>query len=127
MIMGFISLLLVVATSYIAKICIPVKVGHTMLPCRKDHMSKKKEDDYGDDDARKLLSYSQDMIWGRLLAEANYTDYCGAKVRTPELSFLFTISNLLLLLLFCFLSAYEIYIYLCPQILYTEMICTTRI
>ncbi|KAM7517384.1 hypothetical protein LguiA_006967 [Lonicera macranthoides] len=84
MIMGFISLLLVVATSYIAKICIPVKVGHTMLPCRKDYMSKKKEDDYSDDDARKLLSYSQDMIWGRLLAEANYKDYCGAKAKVSS-------------------------------------------
>ena len=35
MILGFISLILTFSQSYIAKICIPVKVANTMLPCSK--------------------------------------------------------------------------------------------
>lgn len=34
MIVGFISLLLTFGQNYIAKICIPVRVAETMLPCR---------------------------------------------------------------------------------------------
>lgn len=34
MIVGFISLLLTFGQNYIAKICIPVKLAETMLPCR---------------------------------------------------------------------------------------------
>lgn len=33
MILGFISLLLTFGQNYIAQICIPLKYGHTMLPC----------------------------------------------------------------------------------------------
>lgn len=76
MLLGFISLILTVGTSYIAKICIPPKYADIMLPCRKD--IKKDYYDGGDhddddhkrgDDRRKLLSYIADeVIWRRALA-----------------------------------------------------------
>ncbi|XP_059637722.1 MLO-like protein 9 [Cornus florida] len=38
MVLGFISLLLTFGQNYIAKICIPIKVANTMLPCKvQDH------------------------------------------------------------------------------------------
>jgi mlo protein len=85
MILGFISLLLTVGTSYIAKICIPKKLGNTLLPC------KLKKDDDGDDDGvgkRKLLSYAETMILRRLLAEADLTkDYCKQKGKVSLISY----------------------------------------
>ncbi|PPS08926.1 hypothetical protein GOBAR_AA11720 [Gossypium barbadense] len=36
MVMGFISLLLTFGQSYIARICIPIDVANTMLPCKSD-------------------------------------------------------------------------------------------
>ncbi|CAL5331989.1 unnamed protein product [Camellia sinensis] len=68
---GFISLLLTVSTTYISKICIPAKLGHTMLPCSKKFYEK-----------RKLLSTydDQDFMWHRVLAAADEkTDYCAGK------------------------------------------------
>ncbi|KAK1441362.1 hypothetical protein QVD17_07212 [Tagetes erecta] len=43
MILGFISLILTFSQYYIAKICIPVDVADTMLPCAKPHEAKKEE------------------------------------------------------------------------------------
>ncbi|GMP44444.1 hypothetical protein CsSME_00013369 [Camellia sinensis var. sinensis] len=71
MLLGFISLLLTVSTTYISKICIPAKLGHTMLPCSKKFYEK-----------RKLLSTydDQDFMWHRVLAAADEkTDYCAGK------------------------------------------------
>ncbi|CAL5383323.1 unnamed protein product [Camellia sinensis] len=71
MLLGFISLLLTVSTTYISKICIPAKLGHTMLPCSRKFYEK-----------RKLLSTydDQDFMWHRVLAAADEkTDYCAGK------------------------------------------------
>ncbi|OMP09270.1 Mlo-related protein [Corchorus olitorius] len=87
MLLGFISLLLTVGTLYIPEICIPKKVGNSMLPCKPksgyagDDGSKQKDDDQsgdgGDDRRRKLLSYyAQDMIPRRVLA-ASKSGSCG--------------------------------------------------
>lgn len=46
------SLLLTVGTTYITRICIPSKLGKTMLPCRVDATKK----DQGGAGRRKLLS-----------------------------------------------------------------------
>ncbi|KAI3668894.1 hypothetical protein L6452_40111 [Arctium lappa] len=55
MILGFISLILTFSQYYIAKICIPVDVADTMLPCAKrDHKEEKEETTH-----RLLLSYDQ--------------------------------------------------------------------
>ncbi|XP_076888157.1 MLO-like protein 9 [Bidens hawaiensis] len=43
MILGFISLILTFSQYYIAKICIPVDVVDTMLPCAKNHKAEKEE------------------------------------------------------------------------------------
>ncbi|KAJ9557563.1 hypothetical protein OSB04_012177 [Centaurea solstitialis] len=53
MILGFISLILTFSQYYIAKICIPVDVADTMLPCAKrEHKDEKEETTH-----RLLLSY----------------------------------------------------------------------
>lgn len=76
MLLGFISLLLTVGTTYVAKICIPERFGKKWLPC-----------DSGDDDEkeknnRKLISYGEEMVWRRALAAGNdQYDYCVGKVR----------------------------------------------
>ncbi|KAJ0695037.1 hypothetical protein HanPI659440_Chr15g0615641 [Helianthus annuus] len=44
MILGFISLILTFSQYYIAKICIPVDVADTMLPCAKRDTDEKKEE-----------------------------------------------------------------------------------
>ncbi|KAJ8764030.1 hypothetical protein K2173_004915 [Erythroxylum novogranatense] len=51
MILGFISLLLTFGQNYIAKICIPIKVAETMLPCRNTRTSATEEEH-----RRRLLS-----------------------------------------------------------------------
>lgn len=43
MVLGFISLILTFSQYYIAKICIPVDVADTMLPCSKPVKDKKEE------------------------------------------------------------------------------------
>ncbi|XP_059636496.1 MLO protein homolog 1-like [Cornus florida] len=95
MLLGFISLLLTVGTKYITKICITRKLGDTMLPCRKN---KTKNGDYGDGDGdydgdkgdgrrRLLLSYAEDIVLRRVLAAANYKDYCASKGKVSLISY----------------------------------------
>ncbi|PWA54342.1 MLO-like protein [Artemisia annua] len=38
MLLGFISLLLTVGTKYVAKICVPEKIGYKMLPCKSSEV-----------------------------------------------------------------------------------------
>lgn len=83
MILGFISLLLTVSATYIAKICIPAKLGDKWLPCPQDLYKYDKEGgDDTDDSHRKLLSYAGAMVWRRALsaADGDEKDYCTAKV-----------------------------------------------
>ncbi|KAI3876813.1 hypothetical protein MKW92_027500 [Papaver armeniacum] len=93
MLLGFLSLLLTVGTSYIAKICIPVSAGSIMLPCSKDYddLGKaKKGNGKGDDDGdhkRKLLGMAEEFVWRRSLAPAaGGEDYCGAKGKVSLIS-----------------------------------------
>ncbi|XP_050364400.1 MLO-like protein 10 [Argentina anserina] len=53
MILGFISLILTFSQSYIAKICIPVKVANTMLPCSAASTTTEEEEETS---RRRLLS-----------------------------------------------------------------------
>ncbi|XVE69574.1 hypothetical protein DITRI_Ditri10aG0002100 [Diplodiscus trichospermus] len=87
MLLGFISLLLTVGTYYIPEICIPEKIGHSMLPCKpkssdyagnsdKGDKSKGGDGGDGDDRRRKLLSYAEDMVWRRVLADSKSKDSC---------------------------------------------------
>ncbi|GFZ10550.1 seven transmembrane MLO family protein [Actinidia rufa] len=86
MLLGFLSLLLTVGTTYISQICIPIKLGNTMLPCEKKDYEKgggdgDDDNDKGGDRRRKLLSYAQDMVWHRVLEATDAKkDYCGGKV-----------------------------------------------
>lgn len=77
MLLGFISLLLTFGTKYIAKICIPVKLGDSMLPCKKERVEEDSKDD-----RRRLLSFDDDnLVWRRsLAAAAGGDDYCSNKV-----------------------------------------------
>ena len=91
MLLGFISLLLTVGTYYIPEICIPEKIGHSMLPCKpksdyagNSDKGKSEGNDEGDDRRRKLLSYAEDMVWRRVLADSKYKDSCD-KVCRPFL------------------------------------------
>ncbi|KAK1388663.1 hypothetical protein POM88_016841 [Heracleum sosnowskyi] len=90
MLLGFISLLLTVGTSYIVKICIPTKLGDTFLPCEDN---KKKSYDKGGsggggDDRRKLLSYAEEIIWRRALASGDEEeDYCAARDKVSLISY----------------------------------------
>ncbi|XVF63503.1 hypothetical protein PTKIN_Ptkin09bG0091700 [Pterospermum kingtungense] len=70
MLLGFISLLLTVGTYYIPEICIPEKIGNSMLPCKPKSEKSKGNDGEGDDRRRKLLSYAEDMVWRRVLADS---------------------------------------------------------
>lgn len=70
MILGFISLLLTFGQSYIARICIPLKVADTMLPCTV------KDEDDSTTSHRRLLWYDR-----RSLAAAS--DY---KCKTVSIS-----------------------------------------
>lgn len=85
MLLGFISLLLSVGTTYVVKICIPIKLGDKLLPC--EDQKKGGYDDDGDkrggggDDRRKLLSYAEEIIWRRALAAGDEKeDHCAAQV-----------------------------------------------
>lgn len=84
MILGFISLLLSVSTTYVVKICIPIKLGKTLLPCHHYNEKRGLYDDKGENeggDRRKLLSYAEAMMLHRSLAARDeHEDYCAAKV-----------------------------------------------
>ncbi|KAG6406173.1 hypothetical protein SASPL_133772 [Salvia splendens] len=75
MLLGFISLLLTVGTSYVAKICVPKDLGNKWLPCDKEDTDD--HDNNGDErknEHRRLLSYGEEMVWLRALASG--TDQC---------------------------------------------------
>ncbi|XP_062025774.1 MLO-like protein 8 [Rosa rugosa] len=65
MILGFISLILTFGQSYIAKICIPLKVANTMLPCSQSSTASEDEESTS---RRRLLSTDR-----RFLAAATTT------------------------------------------------------
>ncbi|KAK7310666.1 hypothetical protein RJT34_08302 [Clitoria ternatea] len=77
MILGCISLLLTFGTKYVAKICIPVGAGNTMLPCKKVE---------GSNDRRKLLSFDETLEWRRVLATGSGADYCSQKGKVSLIS-----------------------------------------
>lgn len=81
MLLGFLSLLLTVGTKYVAKICVPKKIGYKMLPCKEKYNNgadKSKDgggngngiDDEGEN-RRKLLSLAEEIIFRRVLAGAS--------------------------------------------------------
>ena len=77
MLLGFMSLLLTFGTNYIKKICIPQKIGDTMLPCKKQEVKVS-----GSENRRRLLFFDEDVVWRRVLAtSASGSDYCSNKVR----------------------------------------------
>ena len=76
MILGFISLLLTFGQDYIAKICIPLNVVETMLPCAVK--SDKEETKSSDEEHRRRLLWFE----RRSLAGASY----AAKCKTVSLS-----------------------------------------
>ncbi|KAM4122392.1 hypothetical protein ACB094_01G080200 [Castanea mollissima] len=82
MLLGFISLLLTVGTTYITRICIPSKVGNTMLPCRTDATKK----DQGGAGRRKLLSNDENVMWRRVLAGSSGDDFCPKNGKVPLIS-----------------------------------------
>ncbi|KAL4579128.1 hypothetical protein LXL04_015264 [Taraxacum kok-saghyz] len=81
MLLGFLSLLLTVGTSYVAKICVPEKIGYKMLPCKAKHYNAGHEGKGGGDEdggggdegehRRKLLNVAGDMIFRRVLAASS--------------------------------------------------------
>lgn len=79
MLLGFISLLLTVGTSWVSRICITAKAGGLMLPCRKDKKYTS-SDDVGKDDRRRLLWHGeQHQMWRRSLAAAAVGDnHCSS-------------------------------------------------
>ena len=83
MLLGFISLLLTVGTSYVAKICVPKDLGNKWLPCdKKDKDDHDGDGDEGKNEHRRLLSYGEEMVWRRALASGtDQYDYCANKVR----------------------------------------------
>ncbi|XAR61518.1 hypothetical protein NMG60_11015965 [Bertholletia excelsa] len=86
MLLGFISLLLTVGTTYVSKICISSELGRSMLPCKKKHGKGDNEDDGGGDHRRKLLSSAQDLVWRRVLAADTKEDYCASKGKVSLIS-----------------------------------------
>ncbi|KAI3725576.1 hypothetical protein L1987_65366 [Smallanthus sonchifolius] len=91
MLLGFISLLLTVGTKYVAKICVPEKIGYKMLPCKpKDYKyDNNKKDGCGDDEGeqnRKLLSLGEEMIFRRVLAAASDSGTTCSKGMVPMIS-----------------------------------------
>ncbi|KAL1810932.1 hypothetical protein ACET3Z_020997 [Daucus carota] len=90
MLLGFISLLLTVGTTYVVKICIPIKLGDTFLPCedyRKKSSNKGGSGD-GGGDRRKLLSFAEEIMWRRALAsEDEGEDYCAARGKVSLISY----------------------------------------
>ncbi|KAH7523384.1 hypothetical protein FEM48_Zijuj06G0005200 [Ziziphus jujuba var. spinosa] len=99
MLLGFISLLLTVGTKYVTKICIPAKIGDTMLPCKFGNGKEDEEDD-GGNNRRKLLSLAENDIWRRVLAPAK-EEYCSKYGKVP----LITYSGLHQLHIFIFVLA----------------------
>ncbi|KAM4129106.1 hypothetical protein ACJW30_02G219400 [Castanea mollissima] len=69
MILGFISLLLTFGQSYIARICLPLKVLDNMLPCKSEESTTSTEGD----DRRRLLWLDR-----RFLAAGSYAPNCKA-------------------------------------------------
>ncbi|MBA0580494.1 hypothetical protein Gorai_022710, partial [Gossypium raimondii] len=73
-------------TYSIPAICIPEKIGYTMLPCKRKpgYAGDSGKDGNkggggggGDEDRRrKLLSYAEDMVWRRVLASSKGKDSC---------------------------------------------------
>lgn len=85
MLLGFISLLLTVGTSYVAKICVPKSLGNKWLPCDKK-IIEDEDDDKGKEEHRKLLSFGEEIVWRRALAGAtDEYDYCDKQVSANEL------------------------------------------
>uniref|UniRef100_A0A0A9B0J8 Uncharacterized protein n=1 Tax=Arundo donax TaxID=35708 RepID=A0A0A9B0J8_ARUDO len=83
MLMGFISLLLAVGQTPIAKICIPYKAGSVMLPCK---LKKDGDSDADGKGRRRLLWYpGEEASHRRFLAAAAADDYCGKKEGTVSL------------------------------------------
>ncbi|KAI3797085.1 hypothetical protein L1987_39776 [Smallanthus sonchifolius] len=82
MLLGFLSLLLTVGTKYVAKICVPEKIGNIMLPCNggvtlSDYDKKKDVCKGGGDESerhRRLLSLAEEMSFRLVFAEASVSD-----------------------------------------------------
>nr|GMD43570.1 MLO protein homolog 1-like [Ipomoea batatas] len=73
MLLGFISLLLTVSTTLVARICIPPHFAHTWLPCPHDSYNRR----------RLLLSFNVtgDVLHRRFLAGVDdEKDYCGSRI-----------------------------------------------
>lgn len=60
MILGFISLLLTFGQNYIAKICVPIRVAETMLPCALKKTAKTAEEEH----RRRLLWFERRFLAG---------------------------------------------------------------
>ncbi|KAK4387821.1 MLO protein1 [Sesamum angolense] len=95
MLLGFISLLLTVGTTYVAKICVSKELGERWLPCETGLKNDGGSGDGDDDDDgkgkkghRKLLSYAEEMVWRRALAAGkDQYDYCSAKGQVSLISY----------------------------------------
>ncbi|XP_077216799.1 MLO-like protein 6 [Tasmannia lanceolata] len=86
MLLGFISLLLTVLQSHISEICIPMSVGNSWHPCkRNDEITTSTDDAESSDD-----SVGRKLLWGsgrRILAGGGGgTDKCGPKGKVPLIS-----------------------------------------
>ncbi|XP_031104010.1 MLO protein homolog 1-like [Ipomoea triloba] len=80
MLLGFISLLLTVSTTLVARICIPPHFAHTWLPCPHDSYNRH----------RLLLSFNVtgDVLHRRFLAGVDdEKDYCGSRGKTSLISY----------------------------------------
>ncbi|CAI9777137.1 unnamed protein product [Fraxinus pennsylvanica] len=67
MVLGFISLILTFGQNYISKICIPEKIGYTMLPCPNRSASKEEHKSASGAEAehhRRLLWYEHRVLSG---------------------------------------------------------------
>ncbi|KAG6408477.1 hypothetical protein SASPL_131490 [Salvia splendens] len=89
MLLGFISLLLTVGTSYVAKICVPKDLGNKWLPCdKKDTDDHDNDGDEGKNEHRRLLSYGEEMVWRRaLVSGTDQYDYCANKGKVSLISY----------------------------------------
>ncbi|KAI3808270.1 hypothetical protein L1987_24219 [Smallanthus sonchifolius] len=89
MLLGFISLLLTVGTKYVAKICVPEKIGYKMLPCKpKDYKDDNKDGGGGEGEKhRKLLSLAEEIIFRRVLAGASDSGTTCSKEMVPMISY----------------------------------------
>ncbi|KAH6768295.1 hypothetical protein C2S51_013631 [Perilla frutescens var. frutescens] len=88
MLLGFISLLLTVGTTYVAKICVPKELGNKFLPCDEKQTDGDDDDDDKGKNGRKLISYAQEMLWRRALADkTDQYDYCDKKGKVSLISY----------------------------------------